>query len=231
MKISYYCSRRGREQTAWDDFLAAARQDGYDGVETSLPSGAGERDTLLQGLAGLRLKAVWGGAVTPDFSEHARQLENALQVLPDAKPFLISLQTGKDHFSFDQNTQLLLTSKRVAHERRVTILQETQRGKFSFAVHVTRQYLNAMPSLRLDLDLSQWYTVAGNYLEDQAEALQLALSRTAHIQARVGELDDLERYLEQWDRIVERHRSQRGSELGFTCDARMRTILMNRYGE
>ena len=231
--ISYYCTRRGRGQTSWDDFLAGARHDGYDGVETVLPSDRDERDAVLKGVTrhGLRLKAVWRAAGTPDFSQHARQLENALQELLDAKPFLISLQTGKDHFSFDQNTQLLLMSKRVAHERGVTILEETQRGKFCFAVHVARQYLNAIPSLRLDLDLSQWYTVAGNYLEDQAGAVQLALSRTAHIQARVGELDDMERYLEQWDKIVERHRSLQGSELGFTCEAGMKTILMHRYGE
>ncbi|WP_431213435.1 hypothetical protein ACQ86N_00395 [Puia sp. P3] len=49
MKISYYCSRRGHGETAWDDFLAAARKDGYDGVETGLPSGADEREALLRG--------------------------------------------------------------------------------------------------------------------------------------------------------------------------------------
>jgi sugar phosphate isomerase/epimerase len=232
MKISYYCTRRGREQIPWNDFLARARQEGYNGIETTLPDDPDERNKVLQSLArhGLQLKALLSTSKTPGFIQHARQLENTLQALLDANPFLISLQTGKDHFSFDQNTQLLLMSKRVAHERSVTILQETQRGKFAFAVHVTAQYLRAMPSLLLDLDLSQWYTVAGNYLEDQDEAVDLALSRTAHIRARVGETDDLQQYLQKWDRIVERHRGLQSSELGFTCDTAIKTILTDRYG-
>lgn len=232
MKITYYCTRRGKERIAWIDFLAKARQDGYDGIETALPTHPDERTELLRCLAmhDLKLKGIWGAPATPDFTQHARELETALDILLDAKPFLISLQTGKDHFSFDRNTQLLLMSKRVAHERQVTILQETQRGKCCFALHVARQYLKAMPSLRLDLDLSQWYTVTGNYLEDQPEALELALSRTAHIQARVGEMDDLDRYLQQWDKVVERHRSLQSPALGFTCGDDMKNILMNRYG-
>ncbi|MBS1606280.1 MAG: hypothetical protein JST42_26715 [Bacteroidetes bacterium] len=232
MKISYYYTRRGREHTPWKRFLTKARHDGYDGVEATLPEDPGERNDVLQALTrhGLRLKALLGTAKPSGFTHDASQLENALQILLDTKPFLISLRTGKDYFSFDRNTQLLLTGKRVAHEHNRAILHETQRGSFSFAVHVTGQYLSAMPSLLLDLDLSQWYTVAGNYLEDQSGAVQLALSRTAHIQARLGELNDLQQYLPKWDTVVDRHRSLHSVELGFTCDANMKQLLMDRYG-
>jgi hypothetical protein len=175
----------------------------------------------------------------------------------ESKPFIISLQTGKDYFTFDQNTQLLLMSKRIALENGVTIVHRTQRGSFCFAVHVARIYLEAMPWLRLNLDLSQWYTVAGSCLEDQVDAVELALSRTVHVQARIGGLQvgmsevyarmgemetragemrtgvegiqDLGPYLIQWDKIVEKHRKMGTAELGFTCDPEMKNFLIKRY--
>jgi hypothetical protein len=222
MRITFYRTRQGREEQAPGEFLASAREEGYDGVEDeSMPDGLGKY--------GLKLKGTYRSAGASDFTQHAKDLETGVRSLLEAKPFLISLHTGKDHFRFDQNTQLLLMSRRIAQERKVSIIQGTQRGKCCFAVHVAQQYLEAMPWLKLDLDLSQWYTVAGSYLEDQAESVELALSRTVHVQARMGEMQDLEQYLAQWDKVVEKHHKMGTAELGFTCDLAMKNILMNRY--
>ena len=231
MKLTFYCTRRGQEPSGWDDFLKWARDHGYDGLETELPSDVRERDLILNGLEkhGLRLKAVHGGTVASDFLQHARELESCLRSIMESRPFVISLQTGKDYFTFDQNTQLLLMSKRIALENGVTIVHRTQRGSFCFAVHVARLYLEAMPSLKLDLDISQWYTVAGSYLEDQVDAVELALSRTGYVQARMGEMQDLGPYLTQWDKIVEKHHKMGTAELGFTCDPEMKNFLIKRY--
>lgn len=245
MKLAFYCTRHGQEPLAWDDFLKCAREDGYDGLETVLPSDVRERDLILNGLEkhGLKLKVVHSGTATPDFLQHARELESCLRSIMKSGPFIISLQTGRDYFTFDQNTQLLLMCKRIALENGVTIVHKTQRGRFCFAVHIARLYLEAMPWLKLDLDLSQWYTVAGSYLEDQAEAVELGLSRTAHVEARIGgprtgvsemqtrveEMQDLRPYLTQWDKIVEKHHKAGTAELGLTCDPEMKNYLMNRY--
>ncbi|HVW62758.1 MAG TPA: hypothetical protein VHC48_22055 [Puia sp.] len=238
MKLTFYCARHGQEAPDWDDFLKCVREEGYDGVETALPSDVRERDLILNGFAkhGLRLKAVHEGTVTPDFLQHARELESSLRSIIESRPFIISLQTGKDYFTFDQNTQLLLMSKRIALENGVNIVHKTQRGRFCFAVHVARLYLEAMPWLKLDLDLSQWYTVAGGYLEDQTDAVELALSRAAHVETRIGgmreemgEMQDLRSYLTQWDKIVEKHHKMGTAELGFTCDPEMKNFLIKRY--
>src|SRR5690606_31324112 len=63
---------------------------------------------------------------------------------------------------------------------------ETHRGKFSFAAHITEQYLHRMPNLRLTLDASHWCNVAESLLEDQPGALTQAVNHTDHIHARVG---------------------------------------------
>ena len=234
MKLCFYCTRWGQEQETWDRFLKRVQQEGYDGVETSLPLDPAEQAPILNGLEkhGLKLIGVHWDTAAADFVTHAKELELRLRSMLGAKAVLITSHTGKDYFSFEQNTQLLLISKRIAQEHKVDIVHETHRGKFSFAAHVTQRYLEAIPSLRLTLDISHWYTVAESYLEDQAQAVQLAVDRTAHIRARVGHMQGpqvsdprgpewdqaLQQHLEQWDKAVERHRQMGSEELGFTCE-------------
>lgn len=249
IKLSFYCTRWGQERLPWDVFLRKVQEEGYDGVETALPLTPAEQEPILNGLAkyGLKLIGQHWDTVTPDFAAHARELEQRLRSMLDAKAILITSHTGKDHFSFEQNTQLLLISKRIAQENKVSIIHETHRGKFSFAAHSTRKYLDAIPSLRLNLDISHWFTVAESYLEDQEETVDLAIARTAHIHARIGhtqasQVPDprdplwdqaLQQHLKRWDRVVARHRQLGATEngatepglrdpglpdLGFTCE-------------
>jgi sugar phosphate isomerase/epimerase len=234
MKISFYCTRWGQEKLPWDLFLRRVQQEGYDGVEAALPLSPAEQEPILNGLHkyGLKLVGQHWDTVTSDYFAHAKELESRLRSMIGAKAVLITSHTGKDHFSFEQNTQLLLISKRIAQENNVTIIHETHRGKFSFAAHITRKYLEAIPSLQLNLDISHWYTVAESYLADQAEAVELALSRTAHIHARIGHTQGpqvtdprgpewshaVRQHMEQWDKVVALHRQTGSSDLGFTCE-------------
>ncbi|MHA4808433.1 sugar phosphate isomerase/epimerase family protein [Flavitalea flava] len=234
MKLSFYCTRWGQEEIPWTIFLRRVKEEGYDGVETALPLSPAEQEPILNGLEkyGLKLIGQHWDTVTADFAAHAKELEQRLRSMADARAVLITSHTGKDHFSFEQNTQLILISKRIAQEHKVSIIHETHRGKFSFAAHHTRKYLEAIPSLRLNLDISHWFTVAESYLEDQEEAVELAISRTAHIHARIGHTQGsqvpdprdplwekaLQQHLQRWDKVVARHSKINSSDLGFTCE-------------
>jgi sugar phosphate isomerase/epimerase len=226
----------------WDRFLKRVQEEGYDGVEMVLPATAAGQEPILNGLQeyGLKLIAQHGDTVATDFSAHAKELESRLRSMLEAKAVLITSCTGKDYFSFEQNTQLILISKRIAQENNQPIIHETRRGKFSFAAHITRKYLEAIPSLRLNLDIAHWYMVADSYLDDQAAAVELAIERTAHIQARVGNIQGFEpgspqwdqawqQHLLQWDKVVVRHRRLGVAELGITCDRYMKDFLKERY--
>lgn len=218
----------------WDLFFRRVQQEGFDGVETALPLSRMEQEPILNGLRkyGLTLVGQHWDTVTADYSSHAKELELRLRSMVGAGAVLITSHTGKDYFSFEQNTQLLLISKRIAQENNVTIIHETHRGKFSYAAHITRKYLEAIPSLRLNLDISHWYTVAESYLGDQAAAVDLAISRTEHVHARIGHTQGpqvadprdpewghaVRQHLEQWDKVVSRHRLAGSSDLGFTCE-------------
>ncbi|GAB1483120.1 hypothetical protein MASR2M78_19360 [Treponema sp.] len=155
MKVKFFCPLWGREGQAFGNFCRDVKAGGYDGVEMSLPSDKAERESRLEVLekSGLLLIAQHWETSDSDFPAHEEAYEQRLHILAEAKPLFISSQTGKDWFSFEQNLQLILAAERIAEETGVTILQETHRGKFSFAAHITLPYMRALGELRLTLDI------------------------------------------------------------------------------
>ena len=104
----------------------------------------------------------------------------------------------------------------------IPVYHETHRGKFSFAAHITKKYLQKLPDLKLTLDISHWVNVAESFLENQPDAVELALERAGHLHARVGYpegpqipdprspewLEALNNHLQWWDKVVRRISNQ-----------------------
>src|SRR5690606_24710892 len=126
------------------------------------------------------------------------------------------------HVGREQNEQFLALADSISRATGVPIVHETHRGRFSFAAHITKEYLERLPYVRLALDISHWCAVHESMLDDQPDAVALALQRTDHIHARVGHpegpqvndprapewKDIVHRHLEWWDAIVAAHREQ-----------------------
>ncbi|WPV67809.1 sugar phosphate isomerase/epimerase [Chitinophaga sp. LS1] len=183
MKIQFFCPRWGSENLSWKDFMIKAKAAGYDGIEYAITSDTDDQT----------LDEVWNLAeqhkllmlpqhfdtCSPDFNEHYDLYAAWLEWI-NPYPFVkINSQTGRDIFTFEQNNALIdLAGPKVVHE--------LHRGKFSFAAHVTKEYLKANPELKLTFDISHWVAVAESFLGDQQEAVQLAIERAQHIHARVG---------------------------------------------
>ena len=219
MSLLFFCPRWGQETTTWDNFLTRAKLSGYDGVEVSLPFDEKEKVEMLEGLAKHELTFIgqhWETVAT-DFEKHYKEFEICLRNLADTKPVFINSQTGKDYYSFEKNKKLISLAKDIAKETGVEIIHETHRGKFSFAAHITNQYLEDIPDLRITLDISHWCNTAETLLHDQKEAVDLAISRTDHIHSRIGfaegpQITDprdptwneaMQFHLSCWDKVVE----------------------------
>lgn len=234
MDILFFCTRWGSEHLPWPEFLTQAKDAGFDGVEAALPADTHELQDMLQALekSGLKLIGVHWDTVTSDYDQHKAEQNTRLQELIGISPLFITSHTGKDYFTMEQNLALLKDAELLSKQSGIDILHETHRGKFSFAAHIMKPYLDAMPALKLTLDISHWFTVAESYLQDQQQAVEQILLHAAHIHARIGytqgpQVDDprklqwkeaLENHLKCWDKVVLRHQNRGAARITFTSE-------------
>jgi len=232
MKIKFFCPLWGSENLDFKSFLTKVKNAGYDGVEMGLPLEIEQKEKVLELINHYDLQFIaqhWE-TLTADYEAHKKEFHLRLENLSTAKPLFINSQTGKDFFTYEQNASLIQIADEVSRKSGVKIIHETHRGKFSFAAHITLQFLQNIPELRLGLDISHWCNVAESYLNDQPEALNLALSRTEHIHARVGfpegpQIPDprvpewkeaLDKHVDWWRRVVEQRRKDGWTEFTVT---------------
>jgi len=201
------------------EFFTRVREAGYSGVEMGLPLDKYQKSEIIKLLADSGLELIGQHYETSEnnISKHRESFRRHLYNLTEAEPLFINSQTGKDYFSFSDNAELIKIGFEIEKETGVHIIHETHRGKFSFALHIVRQYLDAFPELELGLDVSHWCNVAESLLADQPGDLNIALLRTSHIHGRVGyeegpQITDprlpeweaaLNFHLSCWDRVYE----------------------------
>ncbi len=224
MKLLFFCPRWGSMDIPIGEFVRKVKQAGFDGVEFSLPMDDDERRDILTAIRREDLLFIgqhWE-TVNINFEEHKKEYLNRLHNLATGDPLLIDSQTGRDFFTFEQNMELIRSAAEFTGETGIPVLHETHRGKFSFAAHITRKFLEADRALRICADFSHWCNVAESLLEDQPETLELAISRADHIHARVGfqegpQIPDprapewsavLDRHVSWWDSIIRRARGE-----------------------
>ena len=190
MQMNFFCTRWGSENLSWNDFMLKVKSAGYDGVEFGIT-----KENTHQ-----ELEKIWETAekhqlllipqhydtYTSNFDGHLDIYGEWLQKMEPFKALKIDSQTGKDYFTFEQNKTLIDLAAGFSNKTGVPIYHETHRNKFLFAAHITKEYLQKISSLTITLDISHWVNVAESYLEDQTEALDLAIERTRHLHARVG---------------------------------------------
>ncbi|GAB3795452.1 hypothetical protein GCM10028819_11530 [Spirosoma humi] len=233
MKILFFCTTWGQKQSGWTDFFRQVKAAGYDGVETGLPPEQ-EADEFVAGLERHSLAFIgqhWETA-TSDFDAHVRSYEQVLSKLAAMRPLLINSHTGKDYFRFEQNRRLINLAATIEADSGVPITHETHRGRFAFAAHVTADYIQAIPNLKLTLDISHWCTVAESLLQDQPEAVDVAIAHTAHIHARIGfeqgpqvfdpmdetSRDALNFHLQCWDKIIHQQKERGTTQMTITTE-------------
>jgi sugar phosphate isomerase/epimerase len=222
MELKFFCPLWGSEELEKETFFRKVKGEGYDGVEMSLPLDKNEKANILKLIEKheLELIAQHWETTTRNFHIHKEEYRLRLENLATANPLFINAQTGKDYFTFEQNAELIEIAGQISNQYSLKIIHETHRGKFSFAAHVMESYLKKLPDLRIGFDISHWCNVAESFLQDQTEAVDLAISRTDHIHARVGfpegpQVPDprvpewqeaLQIHLNWWRKIIENNR-------------------------
>lgn len=196
-KIKFYCPRWGSEHIAWPDFVRMVKDAGYDGVEVYPLQTPADKDIMLRQLddAGLEFSLLHAEMKEgKDFDKYLLALEHNLHELATYRtntiaPQFITTQTGREYYTPQQVAQCFAMCDSISEATGIKIIQETHRNKWSYAAHVVKRYLEDFPKLELALDFSHWVCVSESYLEDQQEAIDLAIAHTVHLHARIGHIE------------------------------------------
>jgi sugar phosphate isomerase/epimerase len=207
----------------WESFAAKIKQLGYDGAELWYPSDAGERKDVFSAFQKHELKIGFLiGSGDKSFEKHLDQFRSGLEEAASQKPVYINCHSGRDHFSFDQNTKFVELTTRVSKSSGVPVYHETHRSRILYAAPVARQFIERLPDLRITFDVSHWCNVHESLLQDQQETVAKTLERVDHIHARIGHpegpqvndprapewKDAVEAHFAWWDTVVARKKKE-----------------------
>jgi len=237
--IKFFCSRWGHESIPWNQFVPKVAQQGFDGIEIIALRYPEQKQEMLDELAesGLEYNLIYTEKKEgSDFKKYLGVLEDNLFEIATtyrttkSEPGCIISQTGREFYTKDQVGSCFEICHKVSRETGVKIIQETHRFRWSYAAHVVKEYLEQHPGLKLALDISHWFCVSESFLEDQQDAVNLALEHTVHLHARVGHTQGpqvtdprtpenaiaLQHHLNYWDRWIDMLREKGVGECTIT---------------
>ncbi|WP_236640860.1 sugar phosphate isomerase/epimerase family protein [Flagellimonas alvinocaridis] len=195
---------------SWDAFCERAKASGFDGIDVWLPNEAESQQQLNAALKkhDLKLNLMHGTDNSLPFEESLEAYKKKLYVLVSWKPVVINSQTGSDFFSMEQNTAFIKAANAISKETGIPIYHETHRGRFSYTLPITLDYLKKISDLRLTADISHWMVVHESLLEGRDAMLSDVIAKTDHIHARVGHAESPQvndPKAPEWKRAVDRH--------------------------
>ena len=235
MQFTFFCPHWGQERLTPKEFVARVRAAGYDGVEMVVSSDAAERERwqqLLQDHELLFIAQVLEAGQGRDFDTQLAETERYLCNAATMQPLKINSFTGRDYFSFEQNSALIRRTAEVGQALGIPIVHEIHRGRFTYSAPALLPYLAAFPELRLNADLSHWCCVSESYLQEPelARCVRQALGRADHLHARVGHpqgpqvsdprapewAEALHVHLAWWDQLVTLHHERQTARFTIT---------------
>ena len=207
--LEFYQTKWG-QQESWDAFCEKTKAAGYSGIETWLPRDEDSKTELKIALEKYDLKVGFlnGTNKSISFKESLDNYIENFKTLISWEPAYINCHTGSDFFTFEQNKAFIDAAIIISKKQNIPIYHETHRGRFSYNLTDTKNYIRTTPDLKLTLDISHWMVVHESLLQNQDVQLEEVLKRSHHIHARVGhaegpQVNDPE--APEWKKAVNRH--------------------------
>ncbi|HTR28212.1 MAG TPA: TIM barrel protein [Puia sp.] len=195
-----------------DEYGAKVKAAGYDGIEIWWSLEQARQDAVFAMLKKYGLEVGFlCGAYEEDPAEHFEHFKKMVEGAARntrQRPLYINCHSGRDFFSFEDNKKFIDCTTAISKETGVKILHETHRSRILFAAPVARRYLEAIPELRITLDVSHWCNVSESLLADQPKTVSMALERAEHIHARIGHPEGpqvSDPRAPEWQPVVEAH--------------------------
>ena len=194
MKLEIYKPLWGHEGSL-SLAVEQAVEAGFQGIEGSAPLDALERATFKAELEENNLSYIGeiftGGNYVPDAKatpeDHLDDIKRGLERLLPLNPQFINTQAGLDAWSMKTKVEFCEEVMKLAEEYKTTISIETHRSRMTYSPWVTKDLIDALPTLPLTIDFSHWCCVTERLImNDEPELLVQIAQQTHHIHARVG---------------------------------------------
>lgn len=190
MKFNFHKSFWEAECNTLDDLsklLVKITTEGYQGSELFLPFYPLDAQETLALHESQGLDIITGiGTQGNNAEEHIHSMNEQIQHAIQFKPKLINSHTGRDIFSLKDNLKIFEHALSLEQKYGVAITHETHRFRPTFSTLGTEQIIDALPELKLNLDISHWMVVHESDLSDQKERLEKLFAHVHHVHARVG---------------------------------------------
>jgi sugar phosphate isomerase/epimerase len=233
MEIKYICTYWGQDSNRVDQVVEKAMNAGYDGIEMNVPFDGDFTTRLLNAIdttQAIFIAQQWLPPARETVEQYRKRMLAYLNHLAWLNPAFINSHTGKDYFSFEDNSSLIETCRELEEETGIKIIHETHRGRFSHHAASLLPYLERYPGLEINADFSHFCAVSESLLEDQEEIIERILPHTRYIHARVGFdqaaqvnhpfapewSETLHRFVFWWQSIIDLAR-ERGEKVFYIC--------------
>ena len=136
MQFTFFCPHWGQEHLEPAEFVARVQAAGYDGVEMVVSPDPAERARWQRLLADHNLRFIAQVLEAGQGRGFAEQLAETEQYLCNAatmQPLKINSFTGRDYFTFAQNSALIRRTAEVAQALGVPVVHEIHRGRFTYS--------------------------------------------------------------------------------------------------
>lgn len=183
MKLKCFKALWGNKEPIAELFAKAAAA-GYAGIECPPP--AREQETEFKELVERYQFDYIAQISTSRLNGQENEFAERSARASEFQPVLINSHSSVHGLKFEDHVRFFEQALAVEKQTGIPIAHETHRGRAMFAPWTTAELLRALPELKINADFSHWCCVCENLLEDQAENMELAMSRAIHIHGRIG---------------------------------------------
>jgi len=187
-------------KTMWGfegDFETAcieAKEKGFRGIEGQAPKEKEERAYWKACLDKYELdyigEIVTGGDYVParhlSMQEHIEDVKSAIENALELNPRFMTCLGGLDAWSKEESIAFFTSVMEHVNKHQLEIFFETHRSRILFTPWITREIIEALPQIKLTLDISHWCVVCERLMSTELETIRAIAPHVHHIHGRVG---------------------------------------------
>lgn len=174
--------------------IQQVQQAGFQGIEGRAPETVVEQSRWagLMKQAGLDYIAeiVTGGDYVPKSGltpeDHLHDLKTGIENSLPLKPRFASCITGYDAWSETESIAYFKAAMELGKHYGIALSFETHRSRALFNPWVTQRIVEAIPDIKLTLDISHWCVVCERQMDSEMATMNQILPNVKHVHARVG---------------------------------------------